>query len=176
MEPTRLVQPIQNHIISHFLLGAASSALTRKNKMSLGEIYVILQNHFRSLTISRIQQSLSPGAQRIDLDDPTCLDLTRVLHDLRDKIHRREKQISNCNESIQEAERRLGDLTIAIRQKKQDIHKSNEKLRQTEDAIVEMIERQLELNIQREREITELTIAIAGLEQEISNRRPTLQG
>jgi hypothetical protein len=151
-------------------------ALTRKYKMSLGEIYVILQNRFRSLMISRIQQSPPPGAQRIDLNGPTCLDLTRALHDLRDKIHRKAKQISNCNESIQEVEWRLADLTITIRQKDQDIHESNEKLRQAEDAIVEMMERQLELNIQREREITELTIAIAGLEQEISNRRPTLQG
>jgi hypothetical protein len=117
MEPTRLVQPIQNLIVANFLLGAASSALTRKHKMSLGEIYVILQNHFRSLTISRIQQSPPPGTQRVDLDDPTCLDLSRALHDLRDKIHRKEKQISNCDESIQEAERRLRDLTITIRQK-----------------------------------------------------------
>jgi hypothetical protein len=105
MEPTRLAQPIHNLIVADFLLGAASSALTRKHKMSPGEIYVILQNHFRSLTISRIQQSPPPGAQRIDLNDATCLDLTQVLHDLRDKIHRKEKQISNCNESIQEAER-----------------------------------------------------------------------
>jgi hypothetical protein len=87
MEPTRLVQPLQNLVIADFLLGAASSALMRKQKMSLGEIYVILQNHFRSLTISKIQQSPPPGAQRIDLDDPTCLDLARALHDLRDKIH-----------------------------------------------------------------------------------------
>jgi peptidoglycan hydrolase CwlO-like protein len=104
--------------------------------MSLGEIYVILQNHFRSPTISRIQQSPSPGTQRINLDDATCLDLTRALHDPRDKIHRKEKQISNCNETIQEAERRLGDLAITIRQKDQDIHESNEKLRQAEDVIV----------------------------------------
>jgi hypothetical protein len=116
MDPTRLVQPIQNLIVADFLLGAASSALTRKHKMSLGEIYVILQNYFRSLTISRIQQPPRPGAQRIDLDDTTCLDLTQALHDLRDKSHRK-KQISNCNESIQEAERRLRDLTITIRQK-----------------------------------------------------------
>jgi Mor family transcriptional regulator len=55
MEPTRLAQPIQNLIVADFLLGAASSVLTRKHKMSLGEIYVILQNHFRALKISRIQ-------------------------------------------------------------------------------------------------------------------------
>jgi peptidoglycan hydrolase CwlO-like protein len=130
MEPTRLVRPIQNLIVTDFLLGPASSALTRKHKMSLGEIYAILQNHLRSLTISRIQQSPPPGAQRINLNDPTCLDLTRALHDLRDKIHRKEKQISNYKESIQEAERSLGDLTITIRQKDQDIRESNEKLRQ----------------------------------------------
>jgi hypothetical protein len=117
MEPTRLVQPIQNLIVADFLLGAASSALTRKHKMSLGEIYVILQNLFRSPAISRIQQSPPPGTQRIGLNDPTCPDLTQALLDLRDTIHRKEKQISNCNESIQEAERRLGDLTITIRQK-----------------------------------------------------------
>jgi hypothetical protein len=34
-----------------------------------------------------------------------------------------------------------------------------------------MMEWQVELNIQREREITELTIAIAGLEQETSNQK-----
>jgi hypothetical protein len=33
------------------------------------------------------------------------------------------------------------------------------------------MERQLESNIQREREITELTIAIAGLEEEISKQK-----
>jgi hypothetical protein len=58
--------------------------------MSLGEIYVILQNHFRSLTISRIQESPPPSAQRIDLDDPTCLNLTRALHDLREKSHKKK--------------------------------------------------------------------------------------
>jgi chromosome segregation ATPase len=171
MEPTRLIPPIQNLIVADFLLGAASSALTRKHKMSMGEIYVILQDHFGSMTISRIQQSPAPDTQRTDLDDPTCLDLTRALHDLRDKIRRKEKQISNCNESIQEAERRLGDFTITISQKDQDIHESNEKIRQAEDAIVKMMERQLELNIQRERDVTELTIAIAGLEQEISKQK-----
>jgi hypothetical protein len=61
MEPTRLVQPIQNLILADFLLRAASSALKRKHKMSLGEIYVILQNHFRSLIISKIQQSPRPA-------------------------------------------------------------------------------------------------------------------
>jgi DNA repair exonuclease SbcCD ATPase subunit len=145
--------------------------LTHKHKTRLEEIYVILQNHFRSLTISRIQQSPPLGAQRSDLDDPTCLDLTRALHDLRDKTHRKEKQISNCNESYQETERRLGDFTITIRQKDQDIHESNEKFRQAEDTIVEMMERQLELNIQRECEITELAIAIAGLEHEMSKHK-----
>jgi hypothetical protein len=163
MEPTRLVQPIQNLIVADFLPRAASSALTCKHKMSMEEIYVILQNHFRSLAISRIQQSPPPSVQRIDLDDPTCLDLTRALHDLRHKIHRKETQIFNCSESIQETERRPRDLTITIRQNDQDICESNEKLRQAEDAIVEMMERQLERNIQREREITELTIAIAGV-------------
>jgi hypothetical protein len=83
----------------------------------------------------------------------------------------RKKQFSNCNKSIQEAERRFGDLTTTIRQKDQDIHESNEKFRQAEDSIVEMMERQLELNIQREREITEPTIVIAGLEQEISKQK-----
>jgi hypothetical protein len=91
MEPTRLIQPIQNLIVAGFLLGVAYCVLTRKHKIGLGEIYVIVQNHFRSLTISRIRQSPPPGAQRINLDDPTCLNLTRALHDLRDKIHRKEK-------------------------------------------------------------------------------------
>jgi predicted RNase H-like nuclease (RuvC/YqgF family) len=53
----------------------------------------------------------------------------------------------------------------------QDIDESNKKLRQAEDAIVEMMERYLELKIQRECEITELTIAIAGLKQEISKQK-----
>jgi predicted RNase H-like nuclease (RuvC/YqgF family) len=39
-----------------------------------------------------------------------------------------------------------------------------------------MMERQLELNIRREREITELTIAIAGLEQEISKQKADIAG
>jgi hypothetical protein len=34
-----------------------------------------------------------------------------------------------------------------------------------------MVERQFELNIQRDREITELTIAIAGLEREIAKQK-----
>jgi hypothetical protein len=63
MGPTRLVQSIQNFVVAGFLLGAASSALTREHKMILGEIYVILENHFRSLAISRIQESTPPGAK-----------------------------------------------------------------------------------------------------------------
>jgi peptidoglycan hydrolase CwlO-like protein len=54
------------------------------------------------------------------------------MHDLRDKIHRKEKQISNCHESIQEAKQRLGDLTITIRQKTKTftkIARSSEKQR-----------------------------------------------
>jgi hypothetical protein len=70
-----------------------------------------------------------------------------------------KKSKSPIATSIQKAERRFRDLTITIRQKDQNIHESNE----PEDAIVEIMERQLELNIQPEREITELTIAIAGL-------------
>jgi hypothetical protein len=66
------------------------------------------------------------------------------------------------------------ETPLTIRQKDQDIHESNGKLRQAEHAIVEMTERQLELNIQREREINELTIVIAGLEQEISKQKANI--
>jgi predicted RNase H-like nuclease (RuvC/YqgF family) len=55
--------------------------------------------------------------------------------------------------------------------KDQDIRESHEKLSQAEPVIVEMMEQQLELNVQREREISELTIAIKGLEQEIAKQK-----
>jgi predicted RNase H-like nuclease (RuvC/YqgF family) len=153
----------------------------RKYKMGLGEIYVILQNHFQSLTISRIQQSLLAGAQVISLDDPTCVDLSRALHDLRDELHRKEKQISNCNEVIQGAEWKLGNSETQRTHhhnslKDQDICKSDERVRQAEDVIVEMMERQLELNIRREREISELTVVIEDLEQEISKQKANIAG
>jgi hypothetical protein len=55
--------------------------------------------------------------------------------------------------------------------KKQDIRERHEKLSQAEHAIVEMMEQQLELNCRWEREISELTIAIEGLEQEIAKQK-----
>jgi predicted RNase H-like nuclease (RuvC/YqgF family) len=92
------------------------------------------------------------------------VDLTRVLHDLRDEIRAKDKQICNHQQIIHEAERSVGELTLIIREKDQDIHKSHEKLSQAEHAIVEMMEQQLELNVRREREISELTIVIEELE------------
>jgi hypothetical protein len=52
MAPTQRAPPIQHGVIAGFFLGAASSALTRKHKISLEEIYTIL-----NLGI----QKLSPG-------------------------------------------------------------------------------------------------------------------
>jgi hypothetical protein len=50
METARRVQPIYQFIFADFLLGAASPALIRKHKISLGKIYVIF--HFGIQTIS----------------------------------------------------------------------------------------------------------------------------
>jgi hypothetical protein len=104
------------------------------------EIYAILQNHFRSATISRTKRSPLVVAHGIVVDDLTSVDLTRALHDLRDEIRAKDKQICNYQQIIHEAERSVGELTLRIREKGQDIRKSHEKLIQAENAIVEMME------------------------------------
>jgi hypothetical protein len=134
------------------------------------EIYAILQNHFRSATISRTQQSPLAGSHGIGVDDLTSVEVTRALHDLRYEIRAKDKQICNYQQITHEAERIVGELTLIIREKDQYIRKSHEKLSQTGHAIIEMIEQQLELNVRRECEISELTIAIEGLEQEITKQ------
>jgi hypothetical protein len=135
------------------------------------EIYAILQNHFRSVTISRTQRSPLAGAHGIGADDLTYVDLTRTVHDFRDEIRAKDKQICNYQHIIHEPERSVGGLTLIIREKDQDICESYEKFSQAEHAIVEMIEQQLELNVRRERETSELTIAIEGLEHEIAKQK-----
>jgi hypothetical protein len=102
MVTIRLVPSIQQNIVADFLLGASSSTLTSKHKIAMRKIYASLQNHFRSVTISRTQQSPLAGAHGI------------------------------C---------------------------------------VGMMEYQLELNVRREREINELTVAIEALEQEIVKQK-----
>jgi hypothetical protein len=148
-----------------------ASTLTSKHKITMREIYAILQNLFRFVTISRTQQSPLAGAHGIGVNDLTSVDSTRALHDLRDEIHAKDKQICNYQQIIQEAERSVGELTLIIREKGQDIRESHEPLSQADHAIVEMMEQQLELNCWREREIIELTIAIKGLEQEIAKQK-----
>jgi hypothetical protein len=74
MESTRCVQPIQHHIVTDFLLGAACSALTCKHKIRVEEIYEIHENHFRFLTILQIQRAPLAGTQAMNLDDSTCVD------------------------------------------------------------------------------------------------------
>jgi hypothetical protein len=148
--------------------------LTSKYKITMREIYAILQNHFRSVTIPRTQQSPLAGTHGIGVDDLTSVDLTRALHDLRDEIRAKDKQICNYQQIIHEAERSVRGLTLIIREKDQDILESHEKLSQAEHAIIEMMEQQLELNIRREREISELTIAIEGLEQEIAKQKANI--
>jgi septal ring factor EnvC (AmiA/AmiB activator) len=138
--------------------------LTSKHKITMREIYAILQNHFRPLTPSRTQQSPLAGAYGIDVDDLASVDLTLAVHDLQDEIHAKDKQICNYQQIIHEAERGVGELTLIIREKDQNIRESHEKLSQAEHAIVEMMEQQLELNVQREHENRELTIAMDGLE------------
>jgi hypothetical protein len=171
MATIRLIPSIQQSIVADFLLGASSSTLTSKPKIIMPEIYAILQNHFRCVTIPRTQQSPLAGAHGIGVDDLTSVDLTRAPHDLRDKIRAKDKRIFNYQETIHEAERSVGELTLIIREKDQDIRESHEKLSQAEQAIVEMMEQQLELNVRRESEISELMIAIEGLKQEIAKRK-----
>jgi hypothetical protein len=101
---------------------------------------VILQNHFRSVTISRTQQSPLAGAHGIGVDGLTSVDLTRALHDFWDKIRVKNKQMCNYQQIIHEAEPSVGELTLIIREKDQDIRESHEKLSQAEHAIIEMIE------------------------------------
>jgi hypothetical protein len=57
------------------------------------EIYTILQNIFQFVTISRTEQSRPAGAHGIDFDDLTSVDLSRALHDLRDEVRAKDKQI-----------------------------------------------------------------------------------
>jgi hypothetical protein len=56
---------------------------------------------------SRIQQSPLAGAQAISLDYPTCVDLSRTQHDLRDEIHRRKSKFLIATRSHK---KRNGDL------------------------------------------------------------------
>jgi predicted RNase H-like nuclease (RuvC/YqgF family) len=79
--------------------------------------------------------------------------------------------ITSNYQIIHEAERSVGGLTLVIREKDQDIRKSHGKLSQAEHAIVAMMKQQLELNARQEREISELTVAIEGLEQEIAKQK-----
>jgi hypothetical protein len=46
MATIRLVPSIQQSIVADFLIGASSSTLTSKHKITMREIYAILQNHF----------------------------------------------------------------------------------------------------------------------------------
>jgi chromosome segregation ATPase len=171
MATIRLVPSIQQSIVADFLLGTSSSTLTSKHKITMQKIYAILQNHFRSVTISRTQQSPLAGAYGIGIDDLASVNLTRVLHDLRDEIRAKDKQICSYQHIIHEVERSVREFTFIIREKSQDIRESDEKLSQAEHTIVEMMEQQLELNVRREREISELTIAIEGLEQETPKQK-----
>jgi hypothetical protein len=143
------------------------SPWTSKHKITMREVYAILQNHFRSVTISRTQQSPLASAHGIGVDDLTSVNFIRAVHDLLDEIHAKDKQICNYQQIIHGAERSIGKLALIIREKDEDIRESHEKLSQAEHAIVEMMEQQLELNVPREREISELPITIEGLEQEI---------
>jgi hypothetical protein len=64
------------------------------------EIYAILHHHFRSVTISRIQQSPLAGAHGIGVDDLISVDLTRALHDLRDEIRQRTNKFAITSRSF----------------------------------------------------------------------------
>jgi hypothetical protein len=105
MATIQLVPSIKQSIVADFLLGVSSSTLTSKHKITMRKIYAILQNHFRSVTVSRTQQPSLPGAHGIGIDDLTSVDLTRALHDLRDEIRAKDKQICNYQHIIHEAER-----------------------------------------------------------------------
>jgi hypothetical protein len=117
MATIQLVPSIQQSIVANFLLGASSSTLTSKHKMATREIYAILQSQFRSVIISRTQQSPLAGAHGIDVDDLISVDLTRAMYDLRDEIRPKDKQICNYQQIIHEAERSVGELTLIIREK-----------------------------------------------------------
>jgi hypothetical protein len=65
MATIRLVPSIHQSIIADFLTGASSSTPTSKHKITMREIYAILQNHFQSITISQTQQSPLAGAHGI---------------------------------------------------------------------------------------------------------------
>jgi hypothetical protein len=117
MTTIRLVPSIQQSIVLDFLLGASSSTLTRKHEITMREIYAIIQNYFRSVTISRTQQSPLPSAHGIGVDDLTSVNLTRALYDLRDEIRAKDKQICNYQHIIHEAERSAGEITLIIREK-----------------------------------------------------------
>jgi hypothetical protein len=139
MATIQLLPSIQQSIFADCLLGASSSKLTSKHKITMREICAILQNHFRSVTISRSQQYPLAGAHGIDVDDLTSVELTRALRDLRDGIRAKDKQICNYQQIIYEAKRSIGELTLIIRENDQDIRESHEKLSQAEHTIVEMM-------------------------------------
>jgi hypothetical protein len=120
MATIRLVPSIQQSIVADFLLGVSSSTLTSKHKITMPETYAILQNHFRSVTISRTQQSPLASAHGIGVDDLTSVDLTRALHDLRDGIINEMNEILNEQNSqcSNNANNQMSNQTIRVIQRR----------------------------------------------------------
>jgi hypothetical protein len=120
MATIRLVPSIQQNIVADFLLGASSSTLTSKNKITMREIYAILQNLFRSVTVSRTQQSPLFGAHGIGVDDLSSVDLTRALHDLRDGIINEMNEILNEQNSqcLNNVDNQMSNQTIRVIQRR----------------------------------------------------------
>jgi hypothetical protein len=100
MATIRLVPSIQQSIVADFLFGASSSTLTSKHKIAMREIYAILQNQFRSGTISRTQQSALASTHRNGVGDLTSVDLTRAVHDIQDGIRAKTNKFATTSRSF----------------------------------------------------------------------------
>jgi hypothetical protein len=55
MATIRLFLSIQQSIVADFVFGTSSLTLTSKRKITMREIYAIIQNHFRSAIISQTE-------------------------------------------------------------------------------------------------------------------------
>jgi hypothetical protein len=129
--------------------------------MTLGEIYLILQNRFPSLTASRIRNWSLSDPHSPDLGEATCIDLPCDLHDHQCLLA----------EHVKEASRKLSEMQGKLQQKKQVINEYRLCVRKGEQEIVELNESQLKLNTLRVGQISETTSWIIKLEQETSNQK-----
>jgi hypothetical protein len=89
---------------------AGAVTLTAKHKMTLAKIYLVLQNHFRSLTAARIRNWFLSDSHSPDLGNSTCINSTCGRHDHQCLLRKREKEIMMLAEHLKEANDKLTEM------------------------------------------------------------------